>query len=321
MFCGNCGNKSVEGDRYCIRCGRERSVTSASQSLAAPLLEVPKPPSEMINAVKVATSVPAGDRTITAKVSLAKPAARPSYCRHSPAQRSAIGRYGQQGSDFCTGCRLPYAPGSPGSGVRPAVSPPVPVSVAGMKPPYCRHSPAERSRLGVGRQDRSDTCLGCKLPYAPGSPNSGLRSAASGTDQPHDLYASAYLTQSHARSAQDSLSLPQAVRAGLAKYFDFSSRARRSEFWWFELFFFITYFGAAVLDGVFNSGVVFLGLTFLGLYLPMLAVTVRRLHDTNRSGWFVLLQAIPLVGLAVLVFVCEDSGRGPNGYGPSPKYP
>lgn len=114
VFCGNCGNKSVEGDRFCVRCGREQSPSSASQSLAAPRMEGPKPPAEMTKAVRVATSAPPVDRAVSATVTLAKPAERPAYCRHSPSERSALRRYERDGSELCTGCSLPYAPGSPG---------------------------------------------------------------------------------------------------------------------------------------------------------------------------------------------------------------
>jgi Interferon-induced transmembrane protein len=122
MFCGNCGTKSVEGDRFCIRCGREQSPTSTSQSIAAPLLERPEPPAELTNAVKVATNAPPVDRTVSATVTLVKPAEKPLYCRHSPSQRSDLGGYGQDGSEICMGCRLPYAPGSPGSGLHGAAA-------------------------------------------------------------------------------------------------------------------------------------------------------------------------------------------------------
>ena len=61
-------------------------------------------------------------------------------------------------------------------------------------------------------------------------------------------------------------------------------------------------------------------LVALGLFLPNLAVAIRRLHDTDRSGWWVLINIVPLIGFIVyLVFVCSDSTPGDNQYGPSPK--
>jgi|GEM_PF-1338044 len=114
MFCGSCGTKSVEGDRFCISCGREQLPTSKSQLLVAPLLDGPEPPAEMTDVVEVATSAPPVARTLSATVTLAKPDEKRVYCRHSPSERGVLRRYEQDGSKLCTGCGLPYAPGSPG---------------------------------------------------------------------------------------------------------------------------------------------------------------------------------------------------------------
>jgi uncharacterized membrane protein YhaH (DUF805 family) len=128
-------------------------------------------------------------------------------------------------------------------------------------------------------------------------------------------------TERTARPALRRMSFPEAVKSGLTRYVDFSGRARRSEFWWFALFQCMASVCAALLDWVFNSPTVFQILVFLGLVLPSLAVTVRRLHDTNRSGWSYFISLIPFVGgILLLIFECEDSGEDPNRYGPSPKY-
>jgi uncharacterized membrane protein YhaH (DUF805 family) len=120
----------------------------------------------------------------------------------------------------------------------------------------------------------------------------------------------------------------------LRKYADFSGRARRAEYWMFALFNVLISLGimalavAAILlmgrtNG--NGGAVFLivapfWLYSLAMIIPSLAVSVRRLHDTGRSGWFLLLHFIPFVGpIIVLVFNCSDSQPGPNLYGPNPK--
>jgi hypothetical protein len=113
MFCGNCGSESVEGNHYCTTCGREQSPTPAAKSLVASQSEGPKPPATT-TAVRLATSTPPADRTVNSTVALAKPAERPVYCRHSPSERSTLRRYEQDGTELCTGCKLPYAPGSPG---------------------------------------------------------------------------------------------------------------------------------------------------------------------------------------------------------------
>jgi uncharacterized membrane protein YhaH (DUF805 family) len=115
------------------------------------------------------------------------------------------------------------------------------------------------------------------------------------------------------------MSFADAIRSVFTKYVTFSGRARRSEFWWFTLFAVILYILAAVIDSAAGVSVVAI-VVGLALFLPSLAVTVRRLHDTGRSGWWILIGLIPLVGaLVLLVFECQDSQSGSNNYGPSPK--
>jgi uncharacterized membrane protein YhaH (DUF805 family) len=111
-------------------------------------------------------------------------------------------------------------------------------------------------------------------------------------------------------------------------YADFSGRARRAEYWWFGLVVGILVIVGAILaialgsvnDGLGTIAFAILGLGYLGILIPGLALTVRRLHDTNKSGWFLLLSVIPFGGIVLLVFYCTDSDRGPNKFGPSPKY-
>jgi uncharacterized membrane protein YhaH (DUF805 family) len=100
--------------------------------------------------------------------------------------------------------------------------------------------------------------------------------------------------------------------AALKRYFEFSGRSRRREFWYFMLFSSLTNLVANILDGV-------LGITFfyvisnLGMMIPGIAVGVRRLHDTNRSGWWTLL---PIVNI---VFWAENSDPSENRFGACPK--
>jgi uncharacterized membrane protein YhaH (DUF805 family) len=108
-----------------------------------------------------------------------------------------------------------------------------------------------------------------------------------------------------------------------SKYAVFSGRSRRKEYWMFQL---INLLIAAVLvAGDLASGMRSMGFNaLLVLYafatiLPGLAVAVRRLHDINRSGWWLLLSLIPFGGLVLLIFACLDSDPGPNQYGPNPK--
>ena len=112
----------------------------------------------------------------------------------------------------------------------------------------------------------------------------------------------------------------------LKNYVGFNGRARRKEYWMFTLFNLIVLVLAAVLDNILGlrfSNDDFFGpiymLYALAVFLPSLAVGIRRLHDTDRSGWWMLLCFIPLLGLGVLVFLCLDGTRGPNRFGPDPK--
>jgi uncharacterized membrane protein YhaH (DUF805 family) len=109
------------------------------------------------------------------------------------------------------------------------------------------------------------------------------------------------------------------------KFAQFDGRARRKEYWMFVLLNMIICLPLYIIGLIFRDSV--LGLVLLGLYLiyvlasfiPSLAVGVRRLHDTNKSGWFMLLGFIPLIGLVLLVFLCIAGDAGPNQYGPDPK--
>ncbi|MFH9015482.1 DUF805 domain-containing protein [Streptomyces sp. NPDC017943] len=105
------------------------------------------------------------------------------------------------------------------------------------------------------------------------------------------------------------------------KYAVFSGRARRKEYWMYVLFYAILAIVASIIDAVvFGSQILSLVLA-LGLLLPSLGVTVRRLHDTNRSGWWILIGLVPLVGgIVMLVFLCIEGEAGSNQYGHNPKF-
>ena len=113
-----------------------------------------------------------------------------------------------------------------------------------------------------------------------------------------------------------------------AKYATFEGRARRSEYWFFNLFniiaMFVFVFGlvGGILDGVFGTPAVFTGVLLggyvLASFIPTVAVTVRRLHDTGRSGWWLLLSLIPVGGLVIFIFTVLDSADE-NDFGANPK--
>lgn len=109
-------------------------------------------------------------------------------------------------------------------------------------------------------------------------------------------------------------------------YANFNGRARRSEYWYFTLFSTLLYMVAVglsmALGGEENPFISFaiVGVVAVALFLPSLAVMIRRLHDTNRSGWWILINFIPyLGGIVLLVFMCLDGTAGPNKYGEDPK--
>lgn len=112
----------------------------------------------------------------------------------------------------------------------------------------------------------------------------------------------------------------------LRRYFEMSGRSRRKEYWMFFLFNVLASILVAGLDAMAgfsfdDNGPVGI-LTSLALFVPGLTVWVRRLHDTDRSAWWILLALIPILGwIALLAFACQDGTRGSNRYGDDPKNP
>ncbi|HEY3115437.1 MAG TPA: DUF805 domain-containing protein [Chloroflexota bacterium] len=111
-----------------------------------------------------------------------------------------------------------------------------------------------------------------------------------------------------------------AIRTSFNKYATFTGRAARAEFWYFALFRLIVAIVAGILDNAIFRGASPLGaITSLALLLPSLAVSVRRLHDLDKSGWWVLIGFIPVVGWIVLLIWNVNRGTvGPNQYGEDP---
>lgn len=112
------------------------------------------------------------------------------------------------------------------------------------------------------------------------------------------------------------------------RFADFSGRSRRKEYWMFTLLNLIVGFVLGLIGGILggsSEGGSMMGSAIIGLYMlivivPSIAVTVRRFHDQDKSGWFVLLAFIPFVGsLIVLVFMCLEGTRGSNRFGDDPK--
>ena len=112
----------------------------------------------------------------------------------------------------------------------------------------------------------------------------------------------------------------------LKKYAVFAGRSQRSEYWFFVLFYFLIAIVLSIVDTAaglmsLQAGIgLFSGLFMLAMFIPSLAVGVRRLHDIGRTGWWILIGLIPFIGwIVLLVFAVQDSQPGTNEYGPNPK--
>ncbi|KVE09174.1 MULTISPECIES: DUF805 domain-containing protein [Burkholderia] len=122
------------------------------------------------------------------------------------------------------------------------------------------------------------------------------------------------------------MNFSEAIRAVLNKYATFEGRARRAEYWYFALLSCVLsivgqIIGAAGRDGGLITLLLLgaISLVSLALIVPGIAVSVRRLHDTGRSGWFLLLALIPIVGsILLLVWMCSRGTEGPNRFGADP---
>ncbi|MBE1876813.1 DUF805 domain-containing protein [Myceligenerans pegani] len=138
------------------------------------------------------------------------------------------------------------------------------------------------------------------------------------------------------------MSFMESIRTVLSKYADFNGRARLSEYWWYALAYTVVILlveaifvfpaigqmsaatatdpTATTVPPMMVVGYVIVSIIALGLFLPSLAVSVRRLHDSDKSGFFILLGLIPFVGpIIVLVLMALPGTAGQNRFGPDPK--
>ncbi|HEL5052351.1 TPA: DUF805 domain-containing protein [Stenotrophomonas maltophilia] len=128
----------------------------------------------------------------------------------------------------------------------------------------------------------------------------------------------------------------QDMTLALKRYAQFEGRANRREYWMFQLFLFLVAAAVSLLAGVLAilmrsspdalsailiGTMVLLGLMWLATIVPLIAVTVRRLHDCNQSGWLYLLALVPMGGLVILVFALLPGTPQENPYGPVPAGP
>ncbi len=118
------------------------------------------------------------------------------------------------------------------------------------------------------------------------------------------------------------MNFTQAITAGFQNYVNFTGRASRSEFWFWVLFAVLVSIAATLIDVVLFSDSEMSPVNTLAgvaLLLPNLSVSVRRLHDIDRSGWWILLGLIPIVGwIIIIIWNCTKGTAGPNRFGPDP---
>ena len=116
------------------------------------------------------------------------------------------------------------------------------------------------------------------------------------------------------------MTFPDAVKSGFDHYTKFDGRASRPAYWWWGLFNFGCLLAAAVIDAALgpNTTILYV-LVWLALLSSAISVAMRRLHDTGRSGAFLLLAFIPIIGwLVLLIFYLEKSDNAENRFGPVP---
>lgn len=107
----------------------------------------------------------------------------------------------------------------------------------------------------------------------------------------------------------------ESIQTCFSKYANFSGRASRSEMWWFFLFQITVLIAAAIIDQTVYV------VSALALFLPAMSVQIRRMHDIGKSGWYLLVSMIPLIGLIVIYWLCKEGEQSANEYGPAPGAP
>jgi uncharacterized membrane protein YhaH (DUF805 family) len=153
------------------------------------------------------------------------------------------------------------------------------------------------------------------LPAGPPSLQRRAAMAAPFSDQAAQL-------QARQSGSSGRMGFGRAVATCFRKYVDFTGRGRRAEYWFFHLFYWLMLVVLISLDVVMaqlHGPPVFTVLAVFAMFLPILASTVRRLHDTDHSGWMIFISWIPLVGpIIFIVFMCQRGTKGENRFGPDP---
>lgn len=113
----------------------------------------------------------------------------------------------------------------------------------------------------------------------------------------------------------------QAVKTVLNNYANFNDRSRRSEYWWWALAYFIAYIAIYTAGSILGLGEILATLLGLALLIPNIAVAVRRFHDIGKSGWWLLIAFIPILGFIALIYFFVQPSEGPNRFGEGPLKP
>lgn len=121
------------------------------------------------------------------------------------------------------------------------------------------------------------------------------------------------------------MNFSDAIRSGISNYANFSGRASRSEYWFFQLFFLLCMIGFMIFTSVisasnFTAGILgFVAIIgYVGFVIPLVSVGVRRLHDRNMAGWWYLIVIAPMGQFILLIIFVLKGNEGPNDYGPDP---
>ena len=115
------------------------------------------------------------------------------------------------------------------------------------------------------------------------------------------------------------MSFTEAISSGFSKYVVFNGRSSRSEYWWWMLFALIGLFVFAIVDSIIGTFPLLYLIWWLAILLPGLAVTIRRLHDIDKSGWWILFGFVPLIGgIMWFIWYVGRGTEGPNRFGEDP---
>ena len=130
----------------------------------------------------------------------------------------------------------------------------------------------------------------------------------------------------HDSVAHQKIGFSSAAMLGFTRYFDFRGRSSRAEYWWFVLFLVLVDLALSLFDSVsflaggFTGGL-FGTLWSIAVIVPQISIGARRLHDINRSGWWLLLLVIPILGWGILlIWAVKQGDQGNNSHGPEPTY-